>query len=109
MLSIALTLAHVLFASANCDAVDPITGLSVCETRDIETRAQSHRDSIARVGNKSETETEYAAVCVLECFPRHLACGKRDPRDKHYSCMLDADSDDTVGSDANTGNGRGDN
>ena len=90
-------------SSAGCDALDAITGLSACEMRDIETRAQTHRDSIARYSKKSEIETEYAAVCILECFPRHLACGKRDPRDKHYSCMIEATTDDEVGSDADAG------
>ena len=100
-----LTVVHVIasmfFSSANCDAVDPITGLSVCEMRDIETRAVAHRDSIKSVRlGVTETELEYAAVCSLECFPRRLACGKRSPKDKNYACMIEATSDDEVGTDA---------
>lgn len=102
MLFTAATVLRLIFASANCDAQDPSTGLSVCETRDIEQRSQVHRDSLSR-SNKTEIEIEYAAVCVLECFPRHLACGKRKPSDRHYACMVEADSDATVGSDASNG------
>lgn len=98
--SIITLLMQLSSSSAGCDAVDSITGLSACETRDIESHAQANRDSISRYSKKSETETEYAAVCVLECFPRHLACGKRDPRDKHYSCLVEATTDGEVGSDA---------
>lgn len=85
------------FGSANCDNVDPITGLSACETSDIEKAVAVRR--AAADNNKTEAELQYATVCV-ECFSRHLACGKRSPSDVKFACLVEADSDETVGSDA---------
>ena len=92
-----LVFALSVFGSATCDNIDSTTGLGECESRDIERAIEIRRKALP--DNKTEAEKQYASVC-LECFSRHLACGKRSPSDVKFACLVEADSDETVGSDA---------
>lgn len=93
ILAVVALAAQTLFGSSSaCDYTDTITGLSLCEMRDIEASAARTYDSLVAAINAgkskrySETELQYASVC-RECFSRHLSCGKREPADIKYTCI----------------------
>jgi hypothetical protein len=92
-----LVFALSVFGSATCDGIDSTTGLGECESRDIERAIEIRRKALPN--NKTEAEKQYASVC-LECFSRHLACGKRNPLDVKFVCIVETESDLDIGSDA---------
>ena len=100
ILALALVAAQSIFGSS-CDAVDPQTGITSCETADIQRAVLARRDSLViaihegRAKKRSEVEMQFATVCS-ECFNRHLSCGKRAFGDFEMACVSDQEELDTL-------------